>query len=120
MPKLSTEALAKRFKCPYCEKTLRGRQGLSGHIQFKHGRGQQSSEMDAAWLVRQIGRIEKVFGTTMAMPEADVRARMNILKVWPDVIGLANTIGITLNRQDFKNYFLTRLALIHYKESLGG
>ena len=120
MPKLSAEALAKRFECPYCEKTLRTRQGLSGHIQFKHGSGQQSTEMDAAWLVRQVSKIEKAFGSVWELSEAAVRARMEILRVWPEVTALANTIGITLNRQDFKNYFLTRLAQIHSRESLGG
>jgi len=36
MPKLSDEALEKRFQCDYCGDTFRTRQGLSGHIQFKH------------------------------------------------------------------------------------
>ena len=36
MPKLSQDSLKKRFSCQYCDKSFRTRQGLSGHIQFKH------------------------------------------------------------------------------------
>jgi len=36
MSKLSEKTLEKRFQCDYCGKTFRTRQGLSGHIQFKH------------------------------------------------------------------------------------
>ena len=36
MPKLSKQTLEKRFSCSHCGQTFRTRQGLSGHIQFKH------------------------------------------------------------------------------------
>jgi len=39
MPKLTKQTLEKRFPCPHCGQTFRTRQGLSGHIQFKHPPG---------------------------------------------------------------------------------
>lgn len=36
MPKLKEDSLKKRFTCQYCGKSFPTRQGLSGHIQFKH------------------------------------------------------------------------------------
>ena len=47
MPKLSQQTLEKRFPCPHCGKTFRTRQGLSGHIQFKHptGTGEETKSL---------------------------------------------------------------------------
>ncbi|MDP2719281.1 MAG: hypothetical protein Q8P44_05575, partial [Dehalococcoidia bacterium] len=51
MPKLSQATLEKRFQCGYCAKTLRSRQGLSGHIQFKH--------MDFFKPLKKVKRVDK-------------------------------------------------------------
>jgi hypothetical protein len=49
MPVLGEKTLGKRFLCEFCQKTFRTRQGLHGHMQFKHlggGFGKQPEASD--------------------------------------------------------------------------
>lgn len=52
MPKLSEQTIKKRFPCPHCGETFRTRQGLSGHIQFKHPAGtREETKSPAEWIL---------------------------------------------------------------------
>jgi hypothetical protein len=52
MPKLTQQTLEKRFPCLHCGETFRTRQGLSGHIQFKHPTGTGGeTKSPAEWIV---------------------------------------------------------------------
>ena len=115
MPKLSKNSLEKRFACQHCGKSLRTRQGLSGHIQFKHGDGQKSLEVDGSTVPSKVKEIA-MFGAAWKLPSSGVKARQIILANWLEVQALCKFLNIKLSPQDFKNYFIVRLAQIHDKE----
>ncbi len=116
MPKLSKDSLEKRFICQYCGKSFRTRQGLSGHIQFRHGNGQKSSEIDASEVLSK-GLEIKLWGEIRNLPSSAIKARQRILVDWLEDQALCNFLQIKLNPQDFKTYYITRLAKIHGKDT---
>ncbi len=103
------DPLHKKFLCKQCGKTFRTRQGLSGHIQFKHGTEQAIKELDANYVLSMAIELE-VIGKTIGWSESTIQARKAILVNWLDFKLCCNTLGIDLNKQDFKNYVIRRLA----------
>jgi len=103
------DPLSKKFLCKQCGNLFRTRQGLSGHIQFKHGTKKNTlliAVEDIADLKAILHGVEGILGlskSTTQMIEA-------ILDNWIKVILICDPLGIDLNKQDFKNYFVARLA----------
>ena len=106
---LYKDPLNKKFPCKQCGNLFRTRQGLSGHIQFKHGTKQNALQIAADDIVdikaklKAVGGILELSKSTTQMIEA-------ILDNWLKVIYVCGPLGIDLNKQDFKNYFVARLA----------
>ena len=119
MPKLTQDELYKRFHCPHCDKTLRTRQGLSGHIQWKHGTGKKSTKIDIDWISKQIDRMKKTWVEAMEWSPAAVQAREDILLRWIlDVEAMCHVAEIKPNHEDFKNYIITSLAVLQVIENM--
>jgi glutaredoxin len=104
--------LYKGFTCPYCEKDLRTRQGLSGHIHFKHGIKQNTLDNDIE-LVK--GKFE-VAVITLGLNEITTQMIEAILENWDKIMLICGELGIDLNKQDFKNYFVTMLANVYNQD----
>ena len=115
MPKLSEKSLDKRYACQYCDDTFRTLQGLSGHVQFKHSKGQKTYEMDAKEIMSKLKRLE-FFGSSWELSPSAINARRHILKKWVEAQALCNYLDIKLNKQDFKNYVMASLAHIYVNE----
>jgi hypothetical protein len=130
MPKLSADSLEKRFACPYCEKTLRTRQGLSGHIKFKHGSAYQpqtyipygvtAKEKPPLGLdeVEPVTKIWEGREKFMLDSQWEIHAQRNVLKRWNEVRLLCNELNIHLDKTDLKNYLVTSLAYVYTSECL--
>ena len=125
MPKLSEKTLEKRFKCDYCGETFRTRQGLSGHIQFKHQtlymtiakNTKIDKEIDNDFILSKVIEIkswEKVNGLTESTNDTILRLLVN----WGSASSLFNMLDIELTEQDFKTYLLAGLGNIFSVEEL--
>ena len=117
MPKLSEKSLEKRYLCNECGKTLRTLQGLSGHVQFKHSKGQKTFEIDAEEIKSKMNRL-KLFDRAWELSQSAVNARHHILQKWLEAQSLCEHLHIRLNNQDFKNYMVTSLAHLYANEQL--
>jgi hypothetical protein len=121
MPKLSQDSLNKRFTCQYCEDTFRTRQGLSGHIQFKH-KVQQSQSMDDKY--NDISNIIKIakhldsVGKAAGLSKARSQGQARIVARWSSVFTVCDVLKLKLNNQDFKNYLIASLACMYENEEL--
>ncbi len=107
--------LYKGVTCPYCEKALRTRQGLSGHIQWKHGINQNTPDkaLDDIELLEDklYAPIQSV--NTIGFGETTINAIEIILDNWKKILAVCEQLDIDLNKQDFKNYFVTMLANVY-------
>ena len=119
MPKLTQQTLEKRFRCPYCSVTLRTRQGLSGHIQFRHSRGTtgtgRKSLHDAITesIVSQRLASEPMGSSDAEFQEmAEIRADWRFIKVF---MGEGN---IKFNDADYKTYLLVAAAFMYGNQRL--
>jgi len=107
MPKLTQNTLDKKFSCQYCDKPFRTRQGLSGHIQWKHKKGKINNGYEDK--MKALMKRTKLWKTTASVRELDKKDNelgMNILWRWMLLLGYFDLIGIDLNDNDFKNYFI--------------
>jgi hypothetical protein len=110
MPKLTPETLKKRHACPTCGETFRHRQGLSGHIQFKH-KTQDSKESNpfmeavyyAAGLKRRVG--------PMGFNTKDVEDLLQVVNDWNTFKVIFEDEHVVLNNNDYKNYLMMAFAL---------
>jgi hypothetical protein len=116
MPKLSKNLLEKRFSCHHCGKSFRTRQGLSGHIQFKHDGGKKSSPIDFSYVISAVKRWEMLV-LSAGMPMAQIKARQDILTNWLDVKDFCKFLHLELNQQDFKNFIIVSLACQNSEET---
>ena len=115
IPKLSEKTLDKRFQCEYCGETLRTRQGLSGHIQFRHNdffghlsNKKNKEEIGQSFILsksKDFSLWRKVNGLSKATND-NIAA---LLVKWGIVESFFKMLGIELNKQDFKNYLLAGL-----------
>ena len=104
MPKLSQDSLEKRFTCVHCGATLRTRQGLSGHLQFKHATGREASQADFEFILSKINDLTLLASAGMSAKE--VRNRQLILARWVQLGLFCESLGINLDSKDFKNYIV--------------
>jgi len=117
MPKLTKDSLEKRFSCQYCGESFRTRQGLSGHIQWKHGKKYKlkipdlTLEVDEAVKLKQIQQI-------LGLSESTQYAMSSTIIWWGVVQSFCEVFNIELNQQDLKNYLITSLAQINQNEQL--
>ena len=118
MPKLGQDELEKRFACPHCGDTFRTRQGLSGHIQWKHPAGKASTGITDKWLLETIELMESVWAPVFDWSPSDLRVRARILRRWPEFEKMCDLVGIKSSREVFKNYFITSLAFLQVIESM--
>ena len=115
MPKLSKNSLEKMFTCQYCGKPVRTRQGLSGHIQWKHKVQQPLSMADLSGVIRRAKHLEARWNSEGL---SHSRELARIVARWADVIGTCDDLNIRTNNQDFKDYFIASLARMYENEEL--
>ncbi len=119
MPKLSEATLEKRFQCDYCGETFRTRQGLSGHIQFKHEtlydpiakNTKITKEIDMDFILSNQIEIKlwtKVNGLTESTNDTILKLFVN----WGSARSFFKMLDIELTEQDFKTYLLAGLGKI--------
>ncbi len=106
------DPLNKKFPCPQCGNLFRTRQGLSGHIQFKHGTKQNTLVIAANDILELKVKLKAVEGI-LELPKSTSQMIQAILDNWLNIVYISNSAGINLNKQDFKNYFVARLADIY-------
>ncbi len=101
--------LYKGFTCPYCAKDLRTRQGLSGHIQFKHSINQNTPYIatnDIELLKDKLHASVNIIG----LDKTTTRKIEIILNNWGIIVTVCEQLDIDLNKQDFKIYFVAGLV----------
>jgi len=142
MSKLSEKTLEKRFQCDYCGKTFRTRQGLSGHIQFKH---QTLNKPESGYaplgfvtkdmLSKSVAKKKEIINEKITkkidsrfimskqkdiltwraisgLSKSTDDAITRLLVSWGYIISFFNTLDIELTEHDFKTYLLAGLANI--------
>ena len=109
MAEFEHNALEKPFICNECGKSVRTRQGLSGHIQFAHGASAKPSNIDVTYLT-EAGLLYKTHAKMAGLSDAQVSARLRILLEWLEVETFCDVLKLKLNRADFKSYILTRIT----------
>ena len=115
MPKLSEKTLEKRFQCYYCEETFRTRQGLSGHIQFKHQAAYKkkgkTKEIDLKFFLSR-SKYVLTWQATNQLPQQTNEAISSLLVNWYEVLSFFKALDLELTKQDFKTYLLVGLGNI--------
>ncbi len=118
MPKLSQQTLEKRFKCPHCGERIRSRQGLSGHIQFKHPKGATvaaaKSLEDLATEKIAMQRVASMGGVT----DAELQELLEIRADWLFIRPLIEKGNIKLNAIDYKTYLFIAAAIMFGNQRL--
>ena len=109
MPRLSQSTLEKRFQCPHCGETFRTRQGLSGHIQWKHFMGTGAEENDDKQSFLDPIAVQ-VRAEIMGFNKKEIGEMMHILVRWKAIVALVENEHITFNNADYKNYLIVSLA----------
>ncbi len=109
MPKLSQQTLEKRFLCPHCGQTLRTRQGLSGHIQFKHQTGSGSQDKSLGDWVADV-KIYEVILRTAGFSEAESKELTQVVADWAFIKPMLETRHMAINSADEKTYLIARFA----------
>ena len=113
--------LYKGFICPYCEKALRTRQGLSGHIQYSHGIiGQKKSKKEVKFEITMNGISDTLLVWELGLKPSkfEYQAVLDMFFWWTDVELLFKGFGLELNEQDLHNYVITSLANIRQSSQL--
>lgn len=103
------DPLNKKFSCKYCGNLFRTRQGLSGHIQFKHGTKKNTLAIAAEDMLDIKIKLKTIEGI-MNLPKPTAKMINATLDNWLEVVYICASAGIDLNKQDFKNYFVARIA----------
>ncbi len=100
-------ALQKYFMCQHCGKSFRTRQGLSGHIQFKHGPYKtKPSAWDMAADIRKKLDIWQICVKTLGYPTEVSKAGRQALHRWDILRSYFNVLGIAVDDRDFKLFML--------------
>ncbi len=101
--------LYKGFICPYCEKALRTRQGLSGHIQYSHSTKQNTPYIATNDIELLKSKLYAAVNT-IDLDDTTTKVIEVILDNWRKIIIVCEQLDVDLNKQDFKNYFVAMLA----------
>jgi len=113
MPKLTEKTLEKRFKCEYCGETFRTRQGLSGHIYFKHKAAYKKTgktkEIEMQFILSKLKYV-LAWQAMNQLPEQTNKAMANLLFNWQHVRGLFSALDLEPTEQDLKTYLLVGLG----------
>jgi predicted RNA binding protein YcfA (HicA-like mRNA interferase family) len=116
MPRLSEKTLEKRFQCDYCGGTFRSRQGLSGHIQFKHQdyfepvtKSKHSTKEIDMGFISSKNKDFSIWRASNGLSESTNDAITKMFVSWTHVRSLFNMLDIELTEQDFKTYLLVGL-----------
>ena len=117
MPKLSEDSLKKRFVCQYCGKSIRTRQGLSGHIQWKHAAGGVSQHENLDYLATKANEWTR-YRKQISLPPEETQIQHNIIMKWAEVRVFCMHFGIKLSNTDFKNYLVTAMAQTHANQQM--
>ena len=116
MPKLSKKTLDKMFQCPHCGHMFRTRQGLSGHIRFKHDVGTKSAEekiMNDDLTKVAIEAMEK------SKKDGEDLARMALVQAEWHFFKKCMEIGnIKLSDADFKQFLIVGAAAMYGNQRL--
>lgn len=121
MPKLTKDSLEKRFICQHCGDSFRTRQGLSGHIQFKHGiAGQKKGKKEVEFMLTKNDILKKLglWKAGLEPSEFEYEAVLDMFLWWLHVDFLFKDFGLELNEQDLHNYVITSLANIRQSAQL--
>ena len=113
--------LYKGFICPYCDKALRTRQGLSGHIQFIHGIiGQKKVKKEVKFEITMNGISDTltVWKVGSKPSKFEYEAVVDMILWWTNVKLLVEGFGLELNEGDLHNYIITSLANIRQNTQL--
>lgn len=116
MPKLSKEALEKRYPCEYCGKSFRNRAGLSGHIQFRHGMNHKK-QLELNLTGKRLVDFS-IWEDGFNLSQSTHESVFDMLRWWPWVHILCEIFELEVNQQDLKNYIITSLANISQNERL--
>jgi hypothetical protein len=112
-PKLSEKTLEKRFQCEYCGETFRTRQGLSGHIQFKHATGykeaSKTQEVDMKFILSKSKHVSSWKATNLLSQQTN-EAISKLVFNWYHVSNFFKALDLELTEQDFKTYLLVGLG----------
>ena len=103
------DPLSKKFPCKQCGKLFRTRQGLSGHIQFKHGTKQNTLAIDVKDIAELKIILEAIEGI-LGLSKSKSQMINAILDNWINITSICDPFDIHLNKQDFKNYFVERIV----------
>jgi hypothetical protein len=124
MPKLSEKTLEKRFQCDYCGQTFRTRQGLSGHIQFKHmgyfepvTAAKQPAKVTEPKFILSKHKAFHQWRITCGLPKSTVDKVASLAVNWNRVMDFFSELDIELTEQDLKTYFLAAFSRIFYPDS---
>ncbi len=119
MPKLSKETLEKRFQCDYCGETFRTRQGLSGHIQFKHQtlyspitKPTKNTNVNDNYFLLSKKTECNLWITSNGLTKSTSDTILTLLANWLTVRRFFKTLDVELTEQDFKTYLLAGLGKI--------
>ena len=107
MPKLSKNSLEKRFACQYCGESCRTRQGLSGHIQFKHT--SPKKKLNAVDMAADLkGKFDtwRICVQKIGYPPEISEAGDRLMSRWKILREYFHTLGIDLDDKDFKYFML--------------
>jgi len=115
MPKLKEDSLKKTFTCPLCHKLFRTRQGLSGHILFKHQK-KYIKEPDLT-ITLKIAKKLKIIDLSdfSTVPLNEI---VDMVKFWNEFKLIFEAFDIELNQQDLKHYMITSLVQIYQNQRL--
>jgi hypothetical protein len=119
MPKLSQQTLEKRFQCPYCSVTLRTRQGLSGHIQFRHPKGTTGTgNKNLRDAIAKITVLRRLASESTALSDAEFQEMAEIWADWRFIKVFMGDENIKFNNADYKTYLLVAAALMYGNQRL--
>ena len=117
MPKLSEDTLKKRFQCHICNKHFRTRQGLAGHIQWKHYYLNNSNYPDLNSIMSWGKRFQSV-GTRAGIPESEINQQIRIVSRWPGIVTILKSLKVDVNDKDFKYYLISAIAYMNESNQL--
>jgi len=115
MPKLKEDSLKKRYTCKYCDKSFPTKQGLAGHIQFKHQKKFiKKPDLSPSEIVPKLKEVQYIIES----PTVPLEDTVDMIKYWTEFEFLCDAFKIELNQQDLKHYVIANLVQIHQNRRL--